>query len=41
MKPNEQADANVIVNPDNNWQQQVIFFLNFDIYTKIYNQNGH
>lgn len=23
MKPNEQADANVIVNPDNNWQQQV------------------
>ncbi|XP_012543729.1 dihydropteridine reductase isoform X1 [Monomorium pharaonis] len=22
MKPNEQADANVIVNPDNNWQQQ-------------------
>ncbi|CAL1685835.1 unnamed protein product [Lasius platythorax] len=22
MKPNEQADANVLVNPDNNWQQQ-------------------
>jgi len=31
MKPNEQADANVIVNPDNNWQQQVIFSPNSDL----------
>lgn len=27
MKVNEQADANIIVKSDSNWQEQVIFYI--------------
>lgn len=27
MKPNEQADANIIVKSENSWQEQVIFYM--------------
>lgn len=32
MKVNEQADANIIVKSDSNWQEQVIFYILYYIY---------